>query len=460
MRCSNPKCRALTSGPHIETQMALNVGVAAHITAAAPGGPRYASFLSSEERSSIRNAIWLCQNCAKLVDCDEKYYTATLLREWKHGAETEALLSIGLPTFLRPEYSLKSNDHLASKVRHDGSSLEHLHWIDFIDSQLNTEFQAISFGPDIQKSLIKHRNLLQQDIEVLGFSMIPPVEEALTDLGRLQSISQSHLISKFPRLRVLCPISCLGSIAIFWDIVHRRSLPVELDLRFPDAIIALDYLENCSESLPDGLIVGIGPTLMPNFAKTMQEYLPVCIMPPLRQEFIYAGSQRKGRRTAFDDVKLKMHNRYTNLELHAQVFVQRGLVTFGRFTPTEPSQALQELVQGCDTSAYGLWGLWATTAKRLLPDARTFAYPYFSDTLLTLHRRVLTDSAPKVELLKDAIGESWIQLRHSCNARRRTITSLLRSEDFRCQFSKFFVYPFMDIQLTEPFTEGVMNNTF
>ena len=35
-RCSNPACRKRTSGPHTEDDKALNVGVAAHITAASP----------------------------------------------------------------------------------------------------------------------------------------------------------------------------------------------------------------------------------------------------------------------------------------------------------------------------------------------------------------------------------------------------------------------------------------
>ena len=36
--CSNPDCRAVTSGPQNDPTKAVNVGVAAHITAAAEGG--------------------------------------------------------------------------------------------------------------------------------------------------------------------------------------------------------------------------------------------------------------------------------------------------------------------------------------------------------------------------------------------------------------------------------------
>jgi ribosomal protein L37AE/L43A len=47
-----------------------NIGVAAHISGAAPGGPRYDASMSSEARKSINNGIWLCANCARLVDGD------------------------------------------------------------------------------------------------------------------------------------------------------------------------------------------------------------------------------------------------------------------------------------------------------------------------------------------------------------------------------------------------------
>ena len=93
--CSNPDCQALTSGPQISNAKSMNVGVAAHITAAAQDGPRYDSALSSDERADINNGIWLCQNCAKLVDNDPTRYTADLLRRWKSAAEQGALERIG-----------------------------------------------------------------------------------------------------------------------------------------------------------------------------------------------------------------------------------------------------------------------------------------------------------------------------------------------------------------------------
>ena len=40
-RCSNPKCRKLTTGPQANPARTINIGVAAHIAAASPGGKRY-----------------------------------------------------------------------------------------------------------------------------------------------------------------------------------------------------------------------------------------------------------------------------------------------------------------------------------------------------------------------------------------------------------------------------------
>ena len=95
--CSNPDCRAQTGGPQINVDKALNLGVAAHIAAASPEGPRYDSNQSPAERSAADNAIWLCQNCAKLVDNDPRRFTSTVLRGWKEGAESYARDSIGRP---------------------------------------------------------------------------------------------------------------------------------------------------------------------------------------------------------------------------------------------------------------------------------------------------------------------------------------------------------------------------
>lgn len=94
-RCSNPNCRASTSGPQVRPDKSLNVGVAAHVTAAAPGEPRFNSVLSQSERRDVSNGIWLCQTCAKLIDNDEHRFTEARLHEWKRSSERDALAAVG-----------------------------------------------------------------------------------------------------------------------------------------------------------------------------------------------------------------------------------------------------------------------------------------------------------------------------------------------------------------------------
>lgn len=92
--CSNPKCRRPTIGPHTNINKAIITGVAAHITAASPGGPRYDASLTDVERSDIKNGIWLCASCSNLIDKDPDSYPIELLRKWKDDAEHETKLRL------------------------------------------------------------------------------------------------------------------------------------------------------------------------------------------------------------------------------------------------------------------------------------------------------------------------------------------------------------------------------
>jgi hypothetical protein len=95
--CSNPGCQAPTKGPHTSEGQATNVGNAAHIHAAAPGGKRYDPSQTREARRSIRNGIWLCATCASLIDKDGARFPPTMLQSWKAQAEAEALIKMGKP---------------------------------------------------------------------------------------------------------------------------------------------------------------------------------------------------------------------------------------------------------------------------------------------------------------------------------------------------------------------------
>lgn len=101
--CSHPECRRPTIGPAASGDGTINLGEAAHITAAAQGGPRYDPFLSSEERRSQANGISMCALHAKEVDSDEKEFTVERLRDWKNKAETAAFDALTTGKLVLPQ---------------------------------------------------------------------------------------------------------------------------------------------------------------------------------------------------------------------------------------------------------------------------------------------------------------------------------------------------------------------
>lgn len=100
-RCSNPDCRAPTTGPLTDPKKVCSLGQAAHIHAASSGGPRGKPEMTPEERKDISNGVWLCLPCARKIDLDESLYTADLLRSWKRAAENQAQLEISRPIDLQ-----------------------------------------------------------------------------------------------------------------------------------------------------------------------------------------------------------------------------------------------------------------------------------------------------------------------------------------------------------------------
>lgn len=85
--CNAPWCKKVTIGPHSDPNRSICMGQACHIEAASQGGPRYNSTLMDEQIKSIDNGIWLCNNCAVLIDRDPQRFTVKMLRSWR--AETE-----------------------------------------------------------------------------------------------------------------------------------------------------------------------------------------------------------------------------------------------------------------------------------------------------------------------------------------------------------------------------------
>jgi hypothetical protein len=97
-RCSNPECARPTVGANAAQDGIITIGVAAHICAASPGGPRYNPAQIRDARRSKDNGIWLCQNCGRLIDADPQKFTVEILTGWKHNAQERAFRDILAPS--------------------------------------------------------------------------------------------------------------------------------------------------------------------------------------------------------------------------------------------------------------------------------------------------------------------------------------------------------------------------
>ncbi len=105
-RCSKPGCDKLCWLPGDGPDNASSVGIAAHIHAASPKGPRYDSSQTTDERKNIANAIYLCQIHANEIDCNASRFPPELLFEWKQRHESQ-IRGQADDKWLLPEISIK-----------------------------------------------------------------------------------------------------------------------------------------------------------------------------------------------------------------------------------------------------------------------------------------------------------------------------------------------------------------
>lgn len=97
------------TGPTFNKNKINSIGIAAHIKAAAPGGARYDELTTSSERSDISNGIWLCTNCATMIDRDPDNYPVSLLQKWKVTAEEYADSQLGKVPLSKDRYESMEN---------------------------------------------------------------------------------------------------------------------------------------------------------------------------------------------------------------------------------------------------------------------------------------------------------------------------------------------------------------
>lgn len=94
-RCSFPDCGDITVGPSPDNNRdRINLGIAAHIRGAAPGGARFDPNMTSQQRRDIGNGIWMCRKHAALIDVNKSAFSVEQLHRMKNEAERLAYSQI------------------------------------------------------------------------------------------------------------------------------------------------------------------------------------------------------------------------------------------------------------------------------------------------------------------------------------------------------------------------------
>lgn len=114
--CSDPSCRRPTIGSNSDGDGEINLGIAAHICAAAPGGPRYDPKMTSEQRKSPDNGILMCQLHGKAVDAKDSTFTIELLHEWKEKAQKDSWQRVLYNNVEHPVAQALSKDELSARL--------------------------------------------------------------------------------------------------------------------------------------------------------------------------------------------------------------------------------------------------------------------------------------------------------------------------------------------------------
>lgn len=94
-RCSNPECKHSTIGPK-SGGGSNTTGVAAHITAASPGGPRYDSILNRLSANQFIMEFGFAKIVQKIIDNDTKLYTVMRLIMWKNNSAEESPIFLSI----------------------------------------------------------------------------------------------------------------------------------------------------------------------------------------------------------------------------------------------------------------------------------------------------------------------------------------------------------------------------
>lgn len=106
-RCARPGCGLVTHfyDPHSDSTVNIQ-GQAAHVAAASRFGPRSDVTMTPEQIRSFSNGVWLCANCATLIDRLPREYPDTMLKAW-HADAVEKIRRTGLAGGWHPSHDTR-----------------------------------------------------------------------------------------------------------------------------------------------------------------------------------------------------------------------------------------------------------------------------------------------------------------------------------------------------------------
>lgn len=115
--CSFPDCRRSTTGAKSDRSTKFGVGVACHIKAASPNGPRYDPAQTTEDRSNFSNGLWMCQTHSVLIDADDSAYSVETLNEWQRISHERATKFVNTRLLTQEESDRNASTHAMRSLR-------------------------------------------------------------------------------------------------------------------------------------------------------------------------------------------------------------------------------------------------------------------------------------------------------------------------------------------------------
>lgn len=195
-KCCYAGCNIETQGPHSNENKRVTIGEAAHICAAAPGGPRYDETMTPAERKSASNGIWMCSTHARLIDKDVARHPVELLRKWKSDAEwRQAQIQSGMQYMEGSDYRLQD-----TLIQLNNSIRQLYEQADYVNTYYEHNFQRFeNIQGGIEQELMQHSELYENNISAMHETLCVGISQLNSEITNAELLLEDELIEKLRR---------------------------------------------------------------------------------------------------------------------------------------------------------------------------------------------------------------------------------------------------------------------